>query len=133
MCLSTAYHPQTDGQTEVLNRCLEGYLRCMAGKCPKEWVQWLPLAEWWYNSTHHSAIQTTPYEALYGQVPPLHLPYLVGSSNVAIVDRSLQNREAMRRLHHFHLKRAQERMRQVANKKRSDRSFEIRDWVYLRL
>lgn len=39
----------------------------------------------------------------------------------------------MRRLLHFHLKRAQERMIQLANKKRSDRSFEIRDWVYLRL
>lgn len=102
----------------------------MVSECPKEWVHWLPLAEWCYNTTHHSVIHTTPYEALYSQAPPLHLPYLADSSNVATVDRSLQNRETMRKLLHFHLKRAQERMRQIANKKRSDRSFEVGDWVY---
>lgn len=52
---STAYHPQTDGQTEILNKCLEGYLRCMVGEKPSAWASWLPLAEWWYNTTYHSA------------------------------------------------------------------------------
>lgn len=86
--LSTAYHPQTDGQTEILNKCLESYLRCMTGEKPSAWALWLSLVEWWYNTTYHSAIQTTPYEALYGQDPPLHLPYLVGASPVATVDRN---------------------------------------------
>lgn len=94
---------------------------------------WLPLVEWWYNTTYHLAIQTTPYEALYGQSPPLYLPYLAGSSPVASVDHSLQNREEIRKLLQFHLKRAQERMKQPADRKRFDREFDVGDLVYLKL
>ncbi|XP_027368238.1 uncharacterized protein K02A2.6-like [Abrus precatorius] len=80
--LSTAYHPQTDGQAEVLNRCLETYLGCMCVDVPHEWSKWLPLAKWWYNTTYHSTIRTSPYEVVYGQQPPVHLPYLPGESRV---------------------------------------------------
>jgi hypothetical protein len=41
---SMAYHPQTDGQTERLNQCVEFYLRCMVFEKPREWVKWVPLA-----------------------------------------------------------------------------------------
>ncbi|RVX22659.1 Kinesin-like protein KIN-7E, chloroplastic [Vitis vinifera] len=44
---SIAYHPQTDSQIEVVNKCLEEYLRCITGDRPKEWTKWLPLVEWW--------------------------------------------------------------------------------------
>ncbi|KAL0299990.1 UNVERIFIED_CONTAM: Transposon Ty3-G Gag-Pol polyprotein [Sesamum angustifolium] len=43
--MSSAYHPQTDGQTERVNQCLENYLRCMCHQKPKKWAQWLTLAE----------------------------------------------------------------------------------------
>jgi hypothetical protein len=43
--LSIAYHPQTDGQTEIVNKCLETYLRCFASERPSQWAQWLPLVE----------------------------------------------------------------------------------------
>lgn len=55
--LSTAYHPQTDGQTERVNQCLETYLRNMTFQEPQRWHSWLSLAEWWYNTTYHTAIQ----------------------------------------------------------------------------
>lgn len=68
---STAYHPQTDWQTEVTNKTLETYLRCMTAEAPHTWSKWLPLAEWWYNTTFHSSIKSTPFEIVYGQPPPI--------------------------------------------------------------
>ncbi|GJT82003.1 reverse transcriptase [Tanacetum coccineum] len=68
---------------------LECYLRCICGEKPKEWCKWLPLAEWWYNTNYHSTLNTTPYEILYGQMPPIHIPYVPGESRVDTVDRTL--------------------------------------------
>ncbi|KAM3269489.1 putative protein isoform X1 [Capsicum chacoense] len=85
---STAFHPQSDGQTEVLNRCLETYLRCYCSDDASNWFSCLPMVEYWYNTCFYSAIQITPYEALYGRPPPLHLPYLPGeSSSTEIIKR----------------------------------------------
>jgi transposase InsO family protein len=63
---STAYHPESDGQTERVNQCLEQYLRIMTFTEPRKWIEWLPAAEWWYNTSYHSAIKKSPFEALYG-------------------------------------------------------------------
>ncbi len=65
-----SYHPQTDGQTEIVNKCLETYLRCFTQDSPKRWTYWLLWAEYSYNTTWHSAIRMTPYEAVYGVPPP---------------------------------------------------------------
>lgn len=67
--MSSSYHPQTDDQTERLNQCLETYLRCMVQACPTKWANWIPFAEFWYNSTYHSAHGLTPFQALYGHKP----------------------------------------------------------------
>jgi transposase InsO family protein len=71
LCLSSSYHPQTDGATERVNQSLEAYLRCFAQTCPRQWAQWLSLAEYWYNTNWHSAFKKSPFEVLYNH-PPRH-------------------------------------------------------------
>jgi len=133
LLMSTAYHPQIDGRTEVVNRCLETYLRCMCSEKTNEWSKWLPLAEWWYNTTFHSATELTPYEVVYNQPPPVHLPYVPVETKVDAVDRSLQKREAMIQMLKFFLLRVQHRMKTQADKHRSERELEVGSWVWLKL
>ncbi|KAJ0547862.1 putative nucleotidyltransferase, Ribonuclease H [Helianthus annuus] len=131
--LSTSYHPQTDGQTEVVNRCLEGYLRCMVMERPHTWVKWVSMAEWWYNTTFHSSLGCTPFEALYGYRPPLHVPYVPKDAGDNEVDEVMRDREAAIGVLRQSLLKAQNRMKQQADKRRSEREFEPGQWVYLKL
>ena len=69
LCMSSAYHPQSDGQTERVNQCLEAFLRCFVHSCPKQWLRWITLAEYWYNTSLHSSLNRSPFEVLYGHSP----------------------------------------------------------------
>lgn len=58
---SSAYHPQSDGQTERINQSLECYLRCFCNLKPSEWKKWFPWAIFWHNTTWNSSTGFTPY------------------------------------------------------------------------
>ena len=69
LAMSTTYHPQSNGWTEIVNKSLEQYLRAFVGDKPHKWVEWLPLVEYWFNTNFHTAIKLTLFEALYGYSP----------------------------------------------------------------
>jgi hypothetical protein len=64
---SSAYHPQTSGQTERVNQILEDMLRACALEFPQKWDDRLPLAEFSYNNSYQESIKMAPFEALYGR------------------------------------------------------------------
>eukprot|EP00253_Pinus_taeda_P006618 PITA_06618 len=102
----------TNGQTEAINKCLETYLRCFTSEKQHIWVQWLPLAEWWYNTNYHATTKMTPYESVYGQLPPSPTSYLTGCSKVQVMDQLLQHCATMLAHLHENLHQAQNRMKQ---------------------
>lgn len=131
--INTAYLPQSDGQTERLNRCLEQYLRAMVSHRPKHWCKWLPLTEWWYNSSYNSAIRMTPFEALYGVKPQQFcIPADCRTTNATVEDFQVK-REAMNTLLQTVIQQAQQKYKFYADKKRTEAEFQIEDWVFLKL
>ena len=69
LLFSTAYHPQSDGQTGVTNRTLSALLRVLIKKNIKEWEECLPIAEFAYNRARHSTTGKSPFEVVYGFNP----------------------------------------------------------------
>ena len=76
LLFSTAYHPQTDGQTEVVNRTLSSLLRALIKPNLKNWDEVIPHAEFAYNRAHHQVTKQTPFETVYGFNPKTALDIL---------------------------------------------------------
>ena len=66
-CLSTAFHPQSDGQTERFNQVLEQYLKCYVSNHQDDWVKWIKMAQFAYNNQDHSATGYSPFFVNFGQ------------------------------------------------------------------
>ena len=67
LLMSTAFHPQTDGQSELTIQILEDMLRACVLDLKGSWEEHLPLVEFAYNNSYQESIQMAPYEALYGR------------------------------------------------------------------
>jgi hypothetical protein len=108
-------------------------LRCFSSERKNQWAQWLPLVEWWYNTSYHTTIHMTPFEAVYGHNPPSVISYMPGVSKVQAVDQTLTVREAILRTLKENLVMAQNHMKQQADQGHSEHQFVEGDQVFLRL
>jgi hypothetical protein len=128
--MSTAYHPQTDGQTERVNRVMEDMLRMYVSTDQTDWDDKLACAEFAMNNADHESTGTTPFMLNYGHHPPLPTT-LLPSTRVPAVTTFVQRMQRLiseaRRTHRI----ATERQAQYANQKRRDVQFSERDWVLL--
>jgi hypothetical protein len=92
--MSSAFHPQSDGQTEATNRVIIMYLRCFTGDRPRQWLRWLPWAEYVYNTAYQSSLRETPFRVVYGRGPPSIHSYEPGETRVDAVARNMEERKA---------------------------------------
>ena len=131
--MSSAYHPQSDGQTEALNRVIEQYLRAFVHQKPKEWGKLLLWVEWSHNTAWNAATGTTPYEVTFGRKPFNFPDYITGSSTLDAVDELLTNRENTFQAIRKKLLKAQVRMKMIADTKRREVVYRTGNWVMLKL
>lgn len=130
---STSYHPQTERQTEIVNKWVEGYLRNYISRQQKAWVKWLHFCEYCYNSTQHMTIQMTPFRALYGYDAPSFLDLLLSDCRVPSVGELLQENQDIMSALRENIQKAQNQKKQYVDQRRVERSFEVEDMVYLML
>jgi len=129
--LSTAFHPQTDGQMERVNQELEQYLRMFIDHRQEQWPEWLGTAEFAYNNKVHSSTQTTPFKANYGQDPRMGFEgrkkgKYKGAEKFVMKMKEIQEEAKAA------LGKAQEEMKKYVDRKRGDvDEYKVGDLVML--
>jgi transposase InsO family protein len=154
LSFSTAFHPQSDGQTERMNRIVEDYLRHYVEASPDSWDQLLPMAEYSINNTVQASTKYTPFFLNYGQHPrnPFHsklkkhaatdpgIPYAAGdwvnerrepSSSIPAVKAFMQTMADSIKRARANILAAQDRQKAFVDAHRSEPSYEVGDRVLL--
>ncbi|WVZ76000.1 hypothetical protein U9M48_024007 [Paspalum notatum var. saurae] len=130
---STAYHPQTDGQTERTNQILEDMLRACAIQYGTGWDKCLPYAEFSYNNSYQASLKKSPFEALYGKRCRTLLFWNQTGEKQVFGPDIIQDAEQQLRIVQENLRVAQSRQRSYADVRRRDLSFKVDDHVYLKV
>ena len=131
--LSTAFHPQTDGQSERTIQTLEDMLRACAMEYTKSWDRNLPFVEFAYNNSYHSSIDMAPYEALYGRWCRTPICWNAGEerrlSKVELIDQTQEIIDKVREK----LQTAQSRQKSYADVRRRPLTFEVGEHLFLKV
>ncbi|GKD69691.1 putative reverse transcriptase domain-containing protein [Tanacetum coccineum] len=123
--MSTAYHPQTDSQSERTIQTLEDMLRACVIDFGKGWDRHLPLVEFSYNNIYHTSIKVAPFEALYGQKCRSPICWAaVGDAQLTgpkIVHETTEKIIQIKK----HIKAARDRQKSYADRRRKPLEFEV--------
>ncbi|XP_035830815.1 uncharacterized protein LOC118480199, partial [Helianthus annuus] len=131
--MSTAYHPQTDGQSERTIQTLEDMLRACVIDFGNGWEKHLPLVEFSYNNSYHTSIQAAPFEALYGRKCRSPLCWAeVGDSQITGPDIVVDATEKIAQIRQ-RMAAARDRQKAYADKRRKPLEFEVGDRVLLKV
>ena len=132
--LSTAYHPESDGQTERMNAVLEQHLRAYVSYMQDDWVEWLPIAEFSANSIFSETTGLSPFRAVYGYQPSLGIEPVQRSPEPIQrdVEEFVTDMNAIREYLSAQILLAQARYEETANRRRTpSRRFEAGQKVWL--
>jgi hypothetical protein len=133
LAMSTAYHPQTDGQTERANRTLEENLRAYVNVKHNDWDSHLPIVEFAYNNAVNSSTGFTPFYLNYGFHPrlPSNLPSAIQDCTTPQATAFLARLDEDLQVAKTNLKSAQDRQKQAADRHRRDKTYNVGDQVLL--
>ena len=131
--LSTAFHPQTDGQTERQNQVLEHYLRTFTNAKQSNWSSLLPMAEFAYMNSWHSSIGTTPFFLMYGYHPEINWEIEDDSieGEVPAANEKIRSMQALRDETAERLRRANDSQAKHYNKLHKEQTYKVGDLVML--
>ncbi|GJQ98399.1 putative reverse transcriptase domain-containing protein [Tanacetum coccineum] len=131
--MSTAYHPQTDGQSERTIQTLEDMLRACAIDFGKGWVNHLPLVEFSYNNSYHASIKAAPFEALYGRKCRSPVCWTeVGEAQILGPELIQETPEKIIQIKQ-RMQAARDRQKSYADLKRKPMEFQVGDKVMLKV
>jgi hypothetical protein len=130
---SSAYHPQTDGETERTNQILENMLRACALKHGGIWDKSLPCAELSYNNIYHASLKMSPFEALYGRKCRTPLYWDQTGERQFFGPEIIQETEEQLWLIRENLRTVQSRQKSYADTRRRQLEFKEGDHVYLKV
>ena len=129
----TAYHPQTDGQTERVNKILEDMLRACVISFGKGWEKYLPFAEFSYNNSYQASLQMAPFEVLYVRKCRTPLNWSETGERQLFKPDVINEAEEKVQIIRENLKAAQSRQKSYYDKHHKEIHFEVGDKVNLRV